>query len=114
VSDTTHLIIAFVISLILPTIVWANNDPMRPPNFNPANTTTTSAARQWDITEILIADARRIAIINDTPVQAGDTIGNARVISINIDHVVLSHNNKNFKQYLSRTTVKQQTSPGTE
>ena len=87
---------------------------MRPPNFNPASPTAASASRQWDITEILIADTRRIAIINNTPVQAGDTISNAKVIRINIDHVVLNHNNKNFKQYLSRTPVKQQTSPGTE
>ena len=113
-SDTLHLTIILFIGLVLPASTLANNDPMRPPNFNPASTPSANAARQWDTTEILISDARRIAIINDTPVQAGDTINNAKVISINIDHVVLSHNNKHFKQYLFRTPVKQQTSPGTE
>jgi hypothetical protein len=104
--------------LTAPGSLFANKtqDPMRPPNFNPASTTsvTATAVKQWDITEILISEERRIAVINDTPVKTGDTINNARVISINTDHVVLSKNNITFKQYLPRIPVKQQTLPGTD
>jgi hypothetical protein len=102
--------------LIQPGALPAGNiqDPMRPPNFNADSTTQAASVPQWNLTEILISDERRIAIINNKPVKAGDMINNAKVISINTDHVVLTRHNKTFKQYLSRIPVKQQTLPGTE
>lgn len=85
-------------------------DPMRPPNFSEAKTSASSP--EWKVAEILIADERRIAIINDKPVKPGDRINGAKVVSIDTSYVTLSYKNKIFKRYLSRIPVKQRTLPG--
>ena len=97
-------------------ILLAKNtqDPMRPPHFNPSSPAVTAVAQPWNLTEILISGDRRVAIINDKLVKAGDTINSAKIISINTGYVVLTANNKTFKHYMSRISVKQQTLPGTE
>lgn len=103
-----------MLMLIQSTVLMANNvqDPMRPPNFSESKASTK--APDWKVAEILISDERRVAIINDTPVQPGDRINGARVVSIAPSHVTLSYKNKTFKRYLSRIPVKQQTLPGTD
>ena len=115
-QKTFLLIILLASSFLLTSTAFANKpqDPMRPPNFSPASSASAGVQKQWQITEILISEERRIAVINDTLVKPGDTINNAKVIHINTDHVVLSNNNKTFKQYLLRIPVKQQTLPGTD
>ncbi len=94
--------------------IMANNaqDPMRPPNFGQSRTSTS--APEWKVAEILIADERRIAIINDKPVKPGDYVNGARVVSIGTSYVTLSYKNKTFKRYLSRVPVKKKISSGTD
>ena len=116
-EHNNHLRFVLLICLTMQSsILLAKNtqDPMRPPHFNPSSPAVSAVAQPWNLTEILISGDRRVAIINDKLVKAGDTINSAKIISINAGYVVLTANNKTFKQYLSRISVKQQTLPGTE
>lgn len=73
-------------------------DPTRPPTAaeiraflgqEPGSTET--AARQWQLQSILIADQRRLAIINGRRVGEGDYIDAARVTAIEPGRVELHH-----------------------
>ena len=47
-------------------------------------------APSWRVSAILVADNRRVAIVNDSAVSIGDTVpGGARVVEIELDFVVL-------------------------
>lgn len=55
----------------------------------PAETRTPEGS-EWSVSAIMIADAKRIAIIDDRLVEAGDMVsGGARVLEIARDHVLI-------------------------
>lgn len=66
-------------------------DPTRPPTATELERTETQVHRSspFELTAILIAKGRRIAVINGQPVQAGDHVSDTKVISILRDKVIL-------------------------
>ncbi|MCH7867431.1 MAG: hypothetical protein IH881_07010 [Myxococcales bacterium] len=66
-------------------------DPTRPPDSSKLEEAgvDVSASSPYALTAILVAKGRRIAVINGQPVQAGDQVANATVVSIFRDKVVL-------------------------
>ena len=61
---------------------------------------------QLELRSILIGTGRRIALINDTFVQVGDTIGPAKVIAIQRDSVILIDSGKTETLYLFTNDIR--------
>ena len=64
------------------------------PEYEPAVTGADPAVEQprpaWRVSAILVADNRRVAIVNDSAVSIGDPLpGGAQVVEIELDFVVL-------------------------
>ena len=58
-------------------------DPMRPPNTK--NIVSSSAAghkREWVVSQILVSQRRRLAVVNGRMVGVGDLVNGARVNAI--------------------------------
>ena len=73
-------------------------DPTRPPSaqeirafFGQESNATEPEAQRWQLQSILIADQRRIAIINGRRVSEGDRINAAEVLTIEPGRVELRH-----------------------
>ncbi len=66
-------------------------DPTRPPNsFDIQHVdSTASVASAYELSAILVARGRRIAVINGRPVEAGDRVDDAQVVNILRDKVIL-------------------------
>lgn len=94
-SDHAKTILPAAVSLlvlILATGAHAEpvDDPMRPP----AQESTAGPADPhpgWSLTSVLIADDRRLAIINNRVLREGDSVAGARVVRIEADHVLIRH-----------------------
>ena len=56
---------------------------------------------KWIVTGILYNTATPLAYINNTPLQIGDTIDNARVKEIERNYVVLNYNGSDHKIYFA-------------
>jgi hypothetical protein len=75
--------------------------PVAPPG------TVSSTSRAARLTAILIADERRIAVIDETTVKVGDTLRDgARVASIQADRVWLSDRNGRMRMLTLSTGVR--------
>ena len=61
---------------------------------------------QLQLSSILIGKERRLALINDTFVQIGDTIGSAKVIAIKEDSVVLLDSGRTETLYLFTNDIR--------
>lgn len=83
-------------ALTVPTI----NDPTRP------FTGKVEISGKLELRSILIGSGRRLALINDTFVQVGDTIGSAKVIAIQRDFVVLIDSGKTETLYLFTNDIR--------
>jgi hypothetical protein len=69
--------------------------------------TVSSTSRAGRLTAILIADERRIAVIDETTVKVGDTLRDgARVASIQADRVWLSDRNGRMRMLTLSTGVR--------
>lgn len=68
------------------------DDPMRPPVRESTPSASDSQPHPgWSLTSVLIADDRRLAIINDRVLREGESIAGARVVRIEADHVLIRH-----------------------
>ncbi|MDX1609665.1 MAG: hypothetical protein R3225_06035 [Halofilum sp. (in: g-proteobacteria)] len=97
----SRILIALVMASFLPT-AWAlaeseqRRDPLRPPGEVKAEPVARFNASAWKLTSTLVADGRRVAIINDRAVQAGDRVGGARVLAIDSGRVRLDYRGRKF------------------
>jgi MSHA biogenesis protein MshK len=87
----------------------ALNDPTRPPNRSLSTTSagiTASPASRLELTSILVAPERRVAVINGRAVQVGERIGAYRVIAIQFDAVRVKNDNRMISLTLKHGDVK--------
>lgn len=91
-----------VLALILPTLGWAaqegtqRRDPLQPPGSVAVETSSTFNAGAWALMSTLVADGRRVAIINGRTVRRGDWVGGARVLTIAPGRVRLDYRGRQF------------------
>lgn len=94
-------LIALLLASFLPA-AWAlaeaeqRRDPLRPPGEVKADPAPRFNASAWKLTSTLVADGRRVAIINDRAVQPGDRVGGARVLAIESGRVRLDYRGRKF------------------
>ena len=71
-------------------------DPTRPPDYSTvsAQKEAVDATTAWTLSSILISPERRVAIINGSAVQVGDSVGDVKVISIDSAEVLILQGNK--------------------
>lgn len=81
----------------------SGRDPTRPSqytsNVSEANKSATPRVG-YNLQSVIIGKTRRLALINDKFVTVGDVIGNAKVIAISRNTVVLSESGKKVTIYL--------------
>ncbi len=68
-------------------VAWA--DPMRPPGFGVASTKKAYQSTNFVLSQILISEQRKRAIINEKLVSEGDRVAGAKVLRIDPDKVIL-------------------------
>ena len=74
----------------------ALEDPLQPPGWDaPAHAAPFDAGR-WQLSSTLLAQGRRVAIINGQPVRAGDHVDGARVLAIEAGGVRLDYRGHRF------------------
>jgi len=82
----------------------AGRDPTRPAMLGVSGMDTTDEAKKNEdtylLSSIIISPTRRLALINAMFVKVGDRIGDARVVNINKNSVVLSAPGKKITIYL--------------
>jgi MSHA biogenesis protein MshK len=79
-----------------PCLAQSLSDPMQPPAFlAPANAARGEQAPGGGLVlqSTLLSGGRRIAMIDGKPMQVGDRIGRARIVSIDPDAVTLRESN---------------------
>src|SRR3989338_10754497 len=81
-------------------------DPTRPP-FAEASAPRQSTATPMQLSMILQEEGRHRAVINGKLVAVSESVGNARVVAINQDHVVLARAGRQFSLHLPIAAVKQ-------
>lgn len=75
-------------------------DPTRPPTAEEIRAWRdrgSTGAAAWRLESILISDRRRVAVINGHTVSRGDSVGDARVASIEPGSVTLKTNGKTLE-----------------
>lgn len=95
-----HKSVWVVLALFLPFGAVAANaelrDPLRPPGPVSASAPSSFNAAAWRLSSTLVAEGRRVAIINDRPVRVGDRVGGARVLAIDAGRVQLDYRGRRF------------------
>lgn len=101
---TTALLIALSLAgLVGP--AWSSlTDPTRP--SLPVGSKTVH--RGWELSSTLVADGRRVAVINGLRVQEGDRVGAARVVAIGKSEVRLRHGSRNITLRLVPVGIKRE------
>ncbi|MCP4490782.1 MAG: hypothetical protein GY820_26235 [Gammaproteobacteria bacterium] len=109
-----RILLCLGLTLLLPGEVVASEtviDPMKPPAFalnkfrlaklkssskaeNAASKKTTSTTKPLQLTSVLIAKDRKVAIINQQMMVVGERISKARLVKISKDSVQLLKNGK--------------------
>jgi len=93
-----HLIAAIALwSAAVPGRAEALPDPTRPPSFRsgpPAIVELPREQVEWKLSAIRTGEKDRTAIVNDRLVREGDSIGQAKVVSILADKVILEHDDR--------------------
>ena len=88
-------------------------DPTKPPNhlftLAPKAAKTKRKIQKLNLTSIYLSSLGSSAVINGKRVKAGDTVANARVISIELDGVRMYRNGSKFKVLLVPLVVKTKT-----
>lgn len=80
-------------------------DPLRPPGWGEADGGGFDASA-WSLASTLIAEGRRVAIVNGRPVRAGDVVGGARVLAIAPGRVELDYRGRRFTIRRDTTRVR--------
>jgi MSHA biogenesis protein MshK len=80
-------------------------DPMRPPAYAPV-TGTDAGMAEWQLTSIVIARDRKVAVINGETVTIGSKLGNASVVNIKTSSVILVRNGEEILVNLVPATYK--------
>lgn len=89
--------------------VAALNDPTRPPGRSSSSTAakiTTAPTPRLELTSILVAPERRVAVINGRPLQVGERIGDYKVVDIQFDLVQVKNDNRLISLTLNSGVVK--------
>lgn len=76
------------------TDVAALNDPTQPPSRSSSTKSPGKAAApavRLELTSILVAPERRVAVINGRPLQVGERIGDYRVMDIQFAEVLVKN-----------------------
>ncbi len=76
-------------------------DPTRPPGY-----AADSNPNPWELNAIFSSSDRKIAVINGVSVKEGDTIGNAKVTSINENSVVIDGSEGKMTLNLGTASIK--------
>jgi len=80
-------------------------DPTRPPEW--LNQTTPLLMQTWRVDSILIANNRKVAIINGQVVKVGDAVGENKITAIEKDSVKLEGPDGEIVLFLIEKVVKQ-------
>lgn len=89
------LLVAGAMLATLATPVAALRDPTRPPADQALSRTAENhPVQHWHLSSILISPQRRIAVINGHSLQVGQSLDGVRVLSIEVDQVVLRHGDR--------------------
>ena len=65
------------------TAAWALDDPTRPPQLGAGPVADTAApVADWQVTSILIAGERKVAVVNGHSVVEGGQVGGAEIVRI--------------------------------
>ncbi len=105
-----HAVIAIGVALTITGAAHARGelrDPTRPPDAAPADRGAARAESAWTLTAILVAQGRRIAVVNGRPVQTGEAVGEATVKHIARERVVLATRKGDLTLKLVQNQVKQ-------
>lgn len=89
--------------------VAALNDPTRPPSRSSSSKSPEKAALptvRLELTSILVASERRVAVINGRPLQVGERIGEYRVVDIQFDVVLVKNDHRLLPLTLKSGVVK--------
>lgn len=104
-----RLIFFITITGFLIAAIPAHGDPTRPPT--PAEIQAWQAGRtaddpkaEWQLQSVLIADTRRVAVINGQRYRTGDRVGPARVVAIEPGQVMLEHDGDRFSLTIASRT----------
>jgi hypothetical protein len=96
--------------LFAPTLLWALEDPTRPPGASQLGSLNAADANSaWILTSTLVSDDRRLATINGRTVRQGQSIGNAQVIRIDPTGVTLLQDGERKRIALLPSSVKKDT-----
>lgn len=100
-SERIHVIMAVLLASMLPAVgavadQTQRRDPLQPPGNVQATTRPAFNADAWKLTSTLVAEGRRVAIINEHAVRVGDRVGGARVLAIESGRVRLLYGDREF------------------
>jgi len=82
------------------------HDPTRPGGMPAPRAAAEPATQHWHLSSIVIADTRRVAIINDQVVAIGEQVDGATVMDIQAYAVTLRRDGRNFTLTLLDARVK--------
>ncbi len=88
-------------------VAGALEDPTRPPGLPPPAAAAAAPPPHYQLTSILIAQQRRIAVVNGRQVQVGDRVDGARVEAIAPDRVTLRKGERPIELSLFLLRVKE-------
>lgn len=88
-------------------------DPLRPPGWGEEGGDGFDAGA-WTLASTLIAEGRRVAIINGRPVRAGDVVGGARVLAIGPRRAELDYRGRRFTIRRDTTRVRRRPDGGAD
>ncbi|MFW5927547.1 MAG: hypothetical protein ACOCSR_05790 [Wenzhouxiangella sp.] len=95
---TRATVLIFSLALAVPAV--SADDPTRPPSpaeiraWFEGDRVADDPRSPWKLQSVLIAENRRVAVINDRRVKIGDHVADAEVIEIEPGRVVLRHDDR--------------------
>lgn len=100
-SERIHVMMAVLLASMLPgAVVMAEEtqrrDPLRPPGNVQNVSRPAFNVDAWKLTSTLVAEGRRVAIINEHAVRVGDRVGGARVLAIESGRARLRYREREF------------------
>ncbi len=102
-------LLLFLAVLVSVTDVAALNDPTRPParrSSTQSSGIVTAPTARLELTSILIAPERRVAVINGRSLQINERIGDYKVVDIQFDVVLVKNDNRLLPLTLKTGVVK--------
>ncbi len=90
----------------------SREDPLRPPDYSKSPVMPKTMNKTWYVNEILASEGRRLAIVNNRMVKAGDSVDGAKVLDISPDRVTLKYENRIIYSPLNLVPVKRLIKPG--